>query len=135
MVAVSAFAFAAPAPKTPAKIDSPVIGKWRLVSLDGRPPGERNPETETFRPDGTVVRDGAGYRALGRGPSELPYTVDGTADPPRLDMGWRPVLGIFRVKGDTLTVCYAVDSDTIRPTWFGEKGTLLCVYERIKPTD
>jgi uncharacterized protein (TIGR03067 family) len=108
------FAAAAPAPREPAKKDSPVVGVW----VESR--GELGDLTITFTADGKLKFDD------GKSPAEWgAYKVNDKGDPPEIDYvtparsdpanGKPPLLGIYRVDKDTLTLYL---SERTRPTNF-----------------
>lgn len=134
VVSVAAPASAAPGPKEPAG-RGPIVGSWRLETIDGRPPVV--PEVETFGPDGTrVVR----ARIDGREDVDKSgYVTRPKASPAELDFVFgpktEPIQGIYKVEGDTLTICYRRSGAGGRPTEFKHVGNdiALCVYKRVKP--
>jgi len=72
------------------------------------------------------------------------YELDPTSDPKRITQ-WvvlesgaegRAIHGIFKIEGDTLTICNYLYEDDRRPTRFSAEkgeGTDLEVYHRVKP--
>ena len=96
-------ATAAPALKEPPKKESPVVGVW----IESRESG--GDLTITFTPDGKLTFND------GRSPAQQgSYTVNDKKDPPEIDYitparanpanGKPPLLGIYRVEKDTLTL-------------------------------
>jgi len=103
LLLVGLHAGAAPAPKEPAKKESPVIGAW----IESRAMG--GDLTITFTADGKLLFDD------GQSPAEEgSYKVNDKKDPPEIDFitparanpanGKPPLLGIYRVEKDTLTL-------------------------------
>ena len=129
----------APTIKDPPKKPPAIVGEWELESLtvDG---AEAPPERlrYKFSADGKWViccgtREMTG---LNRG-----YEVDAKANPPRIDLVTDTRLkdsirteGIFKLDGDTLTLCTAAVSSK-RPTGFvssTDKRANLYVFKRVK---
>ena len=131
LTGLTGLTLAAPRPKGPPKKDPPVVGKWRLVQMDGaKSPIRMSVE---YSADGTAVRTNDD----GRPAFHWRYTADATADPARLDYLYDdkpPDLCIFKVDGDTLTVCYSI-GDRARPAAFGQPRTRELVFERVRPKD
>jgi uncharacterized protein (TIGR03067 family) len=138
LVALAALALAAPSPKDPPKKDPPaLVGEWRLVRMNGERPGV--PWVEMFGPDGTcVVRTGRpGKEVEDRGR----YTANPASSPAAIDYVFDTreggnIRGIYKVEGDTLTICYQTRKGE-RPTEFKEVRNVisLFVYQRVKPKD
>ena len=121
----------------PALKDKPtpddIVGDWLVVEHSG---GGRAAAFEagfgyTFRADGTCE-----FRASAAHPPEsCPYFADPVGRPPAVDLTLsdpkRPVArGIYRVRGDTLTLCFGIGTD--RPTSFDDRETWLYVLKRTK---
>ena len=133
---VLALALAAPAPKDgprPAAADHPLVGEWVVESHvgNGKPfPRFGKPERITITRDcWTVSKESV---------SESCLTLDPKKDPPHIDV-WVPTQeeenicrGIYRLDGDTLTVCYTLGKD--RPTKFEsapKSGLYLMTLKRV----
>lgn len=134
-----ALAVGAPGPKEPPKKDTnPLLGEWvgEKAETGGMalpvPAGGMRME---FKPDGKVVMtDG------GKPPEEGTYTADAKKDPHAIDLmapaaGGKimTMLGIYKVDGDTLTLCLAAAGE--RPTKFESaagQATLLLTFKRAK---
>jgi uncharacterized protein (TIGR03067 family) len=116
--------------------ESPVVGTWEIVpEKDSPTTGER--VTVTFTPEGKLI-----YQ-LGKGPAqEGSYRVDDTKDPPEIDIitparanpanNLTPLLGIYKIEKDTLTV-YAAEKQ--RPKKFEadrKTGVTQITYTRKK---
>jgi uncharacterized protein (TIGR03067 family) len=144
MPAVLALAvtLAAPAAKEAPKKDPPsLVGEWAAETaviggkLDNPPPGT----TWTFTADGkSVLQVGGGQAAAG---SDAKYTTDAKKDPAQVDVSEGPkgksMKGIYKVEGDTLTLCLVQDGDD-RPTAFespaGSKAILITL-KKVKKKD
>jgi uncharacterized protein (TIGR03067 family) len=132
IVLFSVLALGAPALKEPLKKDNDIVGEWVVESSvwNGRPrPYQNRPMRMTFQADGTWVQ----------------YRGDPTSNPPAITLKYDApeqfgpeALGIYRVEGDTLTLCYGRSSSETRPTEFAspEGAQLsLMVFKRVKPKD
>lgn len=139
---LSALLVAAPALKAPSAKDVGLEGEWVLVDqvIRGKPDKITRRFVLVFQADGVCLS--------GNGTDEATYhfhfVIDGTARPMEIDMKshpkagdkWAP--GIFRVEGDTLTVCQATSVDEKRPTKFepsADPPNWLYVYKRVKKKD
>jgi uncharacterized protein (TIGR03067 family) len=135
-----ALTLAAPAPKDTAKKDVPHVGSWTLESLTfaGQPVPlpDSEKKTITFTTDGKIVRDQAGKTEDGG-----TFTVDLKKFPCEIDVveGAGPqkgqtAKGIFKVEGDTLTICMAL-GDESRPSVFDSPAGsryILLTAKRVK---
>lgn len=133
---VLGLAIAAPAPKDPPKKDPAFVGEWVPESITVA--GQKIPAPPmTVR----LTADGKFERLTGGGqPSTGTFTVDLKKDPAHIDItsgdGMAPspvALSIFRVEGDTMTICAATGGD--RPTAFASPAgstTVLMVFKRKK---
>ena len=131
---------AAPGPKDPPKKDAPAIaGEWAGEGAveRGRPVDLPPGTAWTFTADGKSVLTLGG----GLGWTEATYKADTTKAPAELDVSdgpkGKPVRGIFKVEGNTLTVCL-VEGDADRPSTFesppGSKAILITL-KRVKKKD
>ena len=133
---------AAPAPKDAPKREAPsLVGEWegeKAVAGGKELPVPAGGVGFTFNADGTVtMREGK------RAPRQLRYTADPKKDPAEFDIlppDDKPergvFVGIYKIEGDTLTVCAAVGPPgTARPTTFestpGSEARLV-VFKRVK---
>jgi uncharacterized protein (TIGR03067 family) len=84
--------------------------------------------------------DGARWLRPKRRTGEYRLKLDATKDPKWVDLsaerlGDRTLKGIYRLDGDKLTICYAYDPDSPRPTEFKTMPggiTYMYVLERVK---
>lgn len=135
LMVVAGLTFAAPTLKDESKKNTSIVGKWQMVSCDGRRYSDYR-TSETFRADGTRLT----WRRIGEEEREIGgrYTVDTTTEPAQVDFlygnGRVLMQGIFKVEGDTLTVCFRVVGSP-RPEKFGEEDAATVVYERVQPKD
>jgi uncharacterized protein (TIGR03067 family) len=114
-------ALGAPAPKeAPEKEPASLLGEWVGESgLKGGKPDKPPPGTTiTFAADGKVIlKEGRAGKA-----EEATYKADPKKDPPEIDLfppvteKESPLLGIYKIEGDTLTICLAKDGE--RPKTF-----------------
>jgi uncharacterized protein (TIGR03067 family) len=115
-----ALALGAPAPKTDAKPpadEHPLIGEWIVDShVSSGKPLPRLAKQEKV----TITKDR--WKVKGVSEAESCLTIDPKKDPPTIDV-WNPsqgdekaltAKGIYKLEGDTLTVCYRLNGD--RPT-------------------
>lgn len=134
---ILALVVAAPGPKEPPKKDPAYVGQWvtETVTLGGRQiPGPAM--SVRIGADGTMERRGPDGKTEFTGT----FTVDLKPDPPYLDITvlndkkvGRVAKGIFKIDGDTLTICTAQDDS--RPTAFvspAGSNTVLMVLKRKK---
>jgi uncharacterized protein (TIGR03067 family) len=137
-----AVAVAAPGPKDPPKADGPLVGTWALESMTaGGTPRPGLKATVTFAQDGTYVTRAEATPPLAVQSQAGTYRADPKRAPAEVDItsaagGVGPArtsVGIYRVDGDTLTVCSTVDG--ARPKGFdapaGSNRTL-AVYRRVR---
>jgi uncharacterized protein (TIGR03067 family) len=121
---------AAPAPKETLQ---PLLGHWACTAriYNGRP-SDLDPCEWEFATRGKLVKRLGGYE-----PDQRRYAVDPTTTPGHLDLitEEETVEAIFRVEGDTLTICYCNTSND-RPNRFeSPAGTnlILMTFRRAKP--
>jgi uncharacterized protein (TIGR03067 family) len=131
-----AVVLAAPAAKDGKKDAPPIVGEWAAESAvaNGKPDNPPPGTTWTFTADGKSILTIGGVI----GSTESKYTTDAKKDPPWIDVEQgpkgAPFKGIYKVDGDTLTLC--VDATVgERPTKFvssaGSKA-LLITLKRVK---
>ena len=134
-----AFALAAPGPKVdpkPASTEHPLKGEWVVEShvASGKPLAPiGKPERITITHDR--------WKIGVEGKTESCLTIDASKDPPQIDV-WVPTQGdedearcrgIYKLEGDTLTVCYRMGKE--RPTKFEsppKSGVWMMTLKRVK---
>jgi uncharacterized protein (TIGR03067 family) len=134
-----ALCLGAPALKDPPAKPNPLAGVWVLESMAVSGVVQREPADNALRCEFTSdgkwmrYRDDRKLRINGR------YSIDLKADPSAIDLkpqaAFPAVLAIFKVEGDTLTICSAQDKRKDRPTSFElpeDSQTLLEVFKRVK---
>ena len=139
---IAAIALGAPAPKDPPKKVPSVVGLWEMESYTyaGTP---RRLGVQPVRYEFTADSKWISYRGE-RKTIERTYSTNPKADPPTIDLNYDPTeqnppmgRGIFKVDGDTLTICL-IRNDEPRPTAFESArgtATFLHVFKRVKPKD
>jgi uncharacterized protein (TIGR03067 family) len=121
----------------PPKLD-PLYGLWAIqtVTVAGKEYPEVDDRRWEFRPDGKHMRY-VGDEPIWRNP--IPFTGDPRAKPAALNIGYfASTLGIYKIDGDTLTICVAEKDRKTRPTDFSppkDADSTLYVFKRIKPKD
>jgi uncharacterized protein (TIGR03067 family) len=134
-----ALAAAAPAPKDAPKareVDSPLLGEWVVESHVA--------SGKLLRPVGKLERvkiTKDRWIVVTNGNSDANLTLDPTKDPPHFDV-WVPVQGdemdanargIYKLEGDTLTICYRLGG--ARATKFEslpKSGVYLMTLKRVQ---
>ena len=132
VVALTGSVFAAPRLKEQPKKAESLVGTWRLVQMDGAK--TQLPLNIEYLADRTMTSWSRDPYAGTKGR----YTTDTSASPAQLDYLYDhkpPDLCIFKVEGDTLTVCYNLGQKT-RPKEFGpQPGARQLTFERVKPKE
>jgi uncharacterized protein (TIGR03067 family) len=139
-----ALALGAPALKDAPKKGADLVGEWVVETsiYGGRPRAlAKNPLSYVFDADGTWTFHREG-REIG---NTRAYRHDPEADPPTIVLKYEPTeqdgaeaFGIYKIDGDTLTLCYGRPGSTIRPTVFASpegSGINLVVLRRARPKD
>jgi uncharacterized protein (TIGR03067 family) len=133
---VMAVTLAAPAAKDAKKDLLTLVGEWAAESAveEGKPSNPPPGTTWNFTADGKSILTIGG----GLGTTESTYTTDAKKTPAEVDVPngpkGTPLRGIFKVDGDTLTLCM-VDKDQERPKSFESAATskaILITLKRIK---
>ena len=140
-----ALTLGAPALKDPPTRDAPgLVGEWEVEStlVAGRPRAQAGqPLRYRFTADGKWYsyrrdrRDGAAERAYHTNPKADPPSIDLVINPADQEPSVNP--GIYKVEGDTLTVCVRGRSSG-RPTAFESSPavpTTLYIFKRVRPKD
>jgi uncharacterized protein (TIGR03067 family) len=131
LAGLSGVVIAAPGPKDAAKKESPIVGDWLVVSIDGQ---KAIPTLYEFQTDGSLIISTQFGTTESRFRSQS--DVNEKVAPARIDLtdGDMPREGIFKVEGERLTICWR-DGRGQRPKQFGEKGATQQVFERPKRKD
>lgn len=118
-------------------------GEWVLVSMD-LPPRVKKLGEEKIKRSGLVVKDDKWQMITdGRPAAKVPFTIDPTKDPKEIDFkvtigpGVKikggnefTLKGIYKLDGDTLTLCRTVLGTDDRPKEFKAGEVLYAVYKR-----
>ena len=117
-----------------AKDEEKILGTWAVVS--GEEGGQKAPEERIKEGKLIFAADGKLTAKLGEREQEFTYQLDPAKKPKEfsvMDDKGRTMLGIYKLDGDTLTVCY--DRTGHRPAEFDSpEGTriVLEVFKRVK---
>jgi uncharacterized protein (TIGR03067 family) len=132
-----AIVLGAPTVKDPPKKDPPsIVGEWVLESMTLAGMAVPAPEAAklTFTKEGKCVSvDKAGGK-----PDESSYTVDSKKEPKEIDIkesaGMRDMTmsGIYKIEGDTLTICLAIMGERPKALAVNDKNSILIVLKRVK---
>ena len=134
VLVVLALAVGAPGPKPAAKDPVPpsLVGEWTVESwvLDGQPEPCAG-RTLTFVKAGAfVAQENGEHQGAGS------YKCDPKTDPAEVDMAEDgmegPYKGIWKVDGDTLTLCVRGDPKGARPTAFAAPPGSECILVTLK---
>jgi uncharacterized protein (TIGR03067 family) len=134
-VTALAVGIAAPAPKEPPKAEpASIVGEWLLESYvqGGKVNEKRGGMHFTFDGKTVAVRE--------EGDKAIEYTLDPKAKPAHIDLsaGKEAIPGIYKIEGDTLTICFSKGGKADRPTEFvSSDGTavVLMTLKRVKKKD
>jgi uncharacterized protein (TIGR03067 family) len=110
--------------KDDAKDDQKAIqGTWTAVSVEQG--GEKQPEDKVK--DARITFEAGGKASLKHGDKEkqLTYELDATKDPKQITVkgeDGKTQRGIYKIDGDTLTICMGEEDSNERPTEFSTKA-------------
>jgi RNA polymerase sigma factor (sigma-70 family) len=113
------------------KDEEAILGTWALES--GEEGGQKAPEERIKEGKLTFAADGKVTAKLGEREQEFTYQLDPAKKPKEFsvtDDKDRTLLGIYKLDGDTLTVCF--DRGGGRPTEFASKEGTTVVLEILK---
>jgi uncharacterized protein (TIGR03067 family) len=139
-VLLLAISLSAPGPKDAPAKPHPIVGEWTLhtMAVGGKVKRSIEDFFEEFTADGKWIRYGDDKKkgAVGR------YTLDPKADPKAIDLIGRTdipdypaIQAIFKVEGNTLTICMPQDQRKVRPIDFEmpkDNQTAVYVFKRVK---
>ena len=135
VVWMAALTVVAPALKDKPKPAADVAGEWQLESstVNGRKGVLSGNLVYTFTKDGKWLIERNGKPTPG--PVNRGFKTDPKANPPTVDLmsntaaNGTLLLGIYKVEGDTLTICGRRGNDVERPTNFdASEGSRMTVY-------
>jgi uncharacterized protein (TIGR03067 family) len=112
----------------------PIQGTWQAVSLQD---GGRTAPADIVKSVRWIVTDSQITQNAGDERADLSYTLDLTKSPVWIDFrrDSRVMLGIVKVDGDTLTVCFSEGRNAERSTAFESRpdspNDVLLVFHRI----
>jgi len=135
-----ALTIGAPALKDPPAKAPNIVGEWDVesVTVNGMPSGIKGGTKYTFTADGKWLIERSGKPIVG---PDRGFKTDPKASPPKVDLisstaaAGTLLLGIYKVEGDTLTICGRRGNDVERPTSFDDSegsGTTVYVLKRAK---
>jgi uncharacterized protein (TIGR03067 family) len=141
LLPAAALAPAAPALKDRPPKEPPIIGEWFRVGHTeaGKPvPTDRENHRQVFRADGAWEYSYGGGQPNGG----MRFVTDPKQSPPTVDIqinaaGMAHYRGIYKVEGETLTLCL-VTGDRERPRAFEsspDRPTTIWVFTRVKSKD
>ena len=142
-----AVGLSAPNLKDSTKKDTAIVGEWvpESMTMGGKmnlkPPAGMRYE---FTADGQWIsrREGAAAKGVPRD-----YKLDPKANPPTIDVApiatapagvavaaAQPMLGIYKLEGDTLTICFGVNGEERPKTFESPEGSrvMMMVLKRVK---
>jgi len=138
---VLALAVTLAAPAKDGKKDAPsLVGEWaaETATIGGKPENPPPGTTWAFTADGKSVLQ-VGDKAVGG--MDAKYTTDAKMDPAQVDIAegpkGKPMKGIYKVDGDTLTLCLVQDGQE-RPTAFESPAgsmAIVITLKRVKKKD
>ena len=125
LLMISVLAFAVPdrpdpTPKRANPLKEQLQGEWRVVESSyngGQHPGIGPGVVIVFKDDRMIL-----HLQPGDAGAIFAIRLDETKNPTAFDFsygtgksGWNPTIGIFKIEGDTLTICY---HNNVRPSQF-----------------
>lgn len=124
---------AAPAPKEAKKPEPTILGEWSLESavfMGMAMPAPKGRSTISFMADGKCIAiEGDGAK-----PETTTFTHDAKKSPAEIDLIEGKNLrmaGIYKIEGDTLTMCIAIDGQ--RPDKFAaNEKCIMMTLKRVK---
>ena len=142
LLPAAALAPAAPALKDPPPKEPPIHGEWLRVGHTnaGAPVGpDHAPHHQVFKADGQWEY---WYGTRQANPGNHRFVTDSRQKLPTIDIDVGPggqsgYRGIYKVEGDTLTLCLAI-GDRERPKAFessADQPTTIWVFKRVQPKD
>jgi uncharacterized protein (TIGR03067 family) len=142
---ITALAVGAPALKDPPKKELKIEGEWVVESQisAGRPLKSSIERRYIFSGDGKWTMTSSKAKAKNAASLSRTYVIDATTNPASIDMKTSSglaqpnMVGIIKVEGDTLTLCYSRSGED-RPKTFEspeDSSTYLIIMKRAKAKD
>jgi uncharacterized protein (TIGR03067 family) len=149
VTAASLLAAAGARAEGPAKTDTEALqGTWCLASVEVNKqtiPLKNLKQGDVVVVGTLVIKADSYIFHLGKSRLEFTFRVDPTKKPKAIDLTvtegpqkGRTYHGIYKLEGDTYTICRNVEPDKERPTEFAtspKSGLMLVVWQREKPSD
>jgi uncharacterized protein (TIGR03067 family) len=144
-VLLLALTLGAPALKDPPKKELKIEGDWVVESqiTGGRPLKSAIERHYIFSGDGKWTMTSSKAKAKNAPSLSRTYVIDGSTNPASIDMKTSSgltqpnMVGIIKVDGDTLTLCYSRSGED-RPKTFEspeDSSMILIIMKRAKPKD
>ncbi len=139
----TAILLGAPGLKDPPKKDAGIVGEWEMQPAAVAPKGGARPTPDLiyeFTADGQWIlrRHGTVLKTVPRefkvDPRAKPATIDVTFSQAAGAVATRNMVGIYKIEGETLTICFSPGGNTERPKSFERKAgvTVLLTLKRVK---
>jgi uncharacterized protein (TIGR03067 family) len=112
-------------------------GNWAMVSMEGKG-GGKFADKEVKRYKLTIKDDQWTVTIEGAATNKMTFQIDPAKSPKEIDLTLKgpavntPMKGIYKLEGDTLTLCRTVSSQEERPKEFKTGHGFLMVWKRVK---
>jgi uncharacterized protein (TIGR03067 family) len=139
---LACFASAAPALKDPPPKNPPLVGEWLRTGhmQAGKPVGpDGSPHHQVFTEDGKWMY---WYGMRPANPTQMDYTADPKKSPATFEIsnqrgGAASYRGIYKIDGDTLTLCMVNGAGDLPKTFesSADQPTTIWIFTRVKAKD